>query len=66
MSINKSYRQVYKVLIGSISRDAVLSSGAVEMTSNVSYTHEKYNDATLQNDIALVELPEEVTLTGMI
>jgi secreted trypsin-like serine protease len=53
------------VLIGSISRGTVLSSGAVEMTSKVSYVHEKYNEATLQNDIALVELPEEVTLTGM-
>jgi secreted trypsin-like serine protease len=61
----KNHRQTYKLLIGTISRDSDLSNGAVEVMSNVSYVHEKYSGETLQNDIALVKLPEEVTLTGI-
>lgn len=34
------------------------------MISTVSYAHEEYNEYNLRNDIALVKLPEEVTLTG--
>jgi hypothetical protein len=65
-SAKKNHRQTYKLLIGSITRGSNLSSGAFEVTSDVSYAHEKFSQLNLQNDIALVQLPEEVTLTGML
>lgn len=39
-------------------------AGALTITSTSYIQHEQYNDNTLENDVALIELPTPVTLNG--
>jgi secreted trypsin-like serine protease len=63
-NIIMNFRSSHKVTIGSITISS-LSPGGFRVVSTTSYLHEQYSDTTLNNDIALIKLPEEVTLTGM-
>ncbi|XP_059472963.1 transmembrane protease serine 9-like [Neocloeon triangulifer] len=55
----------YVVTLGSISRSTP-SSGAVSLNTAISYVHEGYDDNNLNNDIMLIRLPSNVTLTDTI
>jgi len=40
------------------------SAGHVYLESTESYTHEQFDFGTLNNDIAVIKLPSDVTFTG--
>jgi len=54
------------VMLGAHNVREATEEGRLELTTRDFFTHEKYSQITLHNDIALVHLPEKVNFTNII
>jgi secreted trypsin-like serine protease len=52
----------FEVTVGGIDRTKT-ETGERTLTSRIAYPHEKYNQNTLVNDVAVVKLPSAFTLS---
>jgi hypothetical protein len=58
----QNYRGIsFVVTVGGVDRTTA-ETGEKTLTSKVAIRHEKYNDVTLINDVAVIKLPSALTL----
>lgn len=55
----------YTLHFGSIDQSNPNEPGRVTLQSNQVYVHEQYNSQSLENDVALIKLPNQIQFTGM-